>query len=364
VGNTSISGRGAGRHIRFDPWSWLSLQLIADELVLQLATFLRSLDLFLELTVRTVPRTLTANQVRRGGKQGTDGPELSRIHSSTQHPRDKRREGLSTWRHQVPSHDVRGIGTSLTPSAQIEPRLSNAKMMILRSEGAMWLVGAFPRFSPAWDYFAADSIVSPSCVISTDSTLTSLPLALKLGPSILVTQALLQCQRFIGHCSLRRNRPRRAPCGMRQAAEHKYPAISPEIADHQHRLLRARRNRPRRRCAAEQRDELASSHSITSSARASSVGGTSRPRAFAVLRLIVKKNRVGCSIGKSVGFAPFNILSTYNAARLKKSLRVHAAKNQAAIGPGGCCSKMLCEDRDAQIREVERWLSGNDATLH
>src|SRR5438128_8608444 len=32
----------------------------------------------LELTVRTVPRTLTANQVRRGGKQGTDGPELSR----------------------------------------------------------------------------------------------------------------------------------------------------------------------------------------------------------------------------------------------------------------------------------------------
>src|SRR5439155_24671660 len=63
-----------------------------DELVLQLATFLRSLNLFLELTVWTVPRTLTANQVQRGGKQGTDGPELSRIHSSTQHPRDKRRE--------------------------------------------------------------------------------------------------------------------------------------------------------------------------------------------------------------------------------------------------------------------------------
>jgi hypothetical protein len=66
--------------------------LIADELVLQLATFLGSLDLFLELTVRTVPRTLTTNQVRCGGKQGTDGPELSHIHSSTQHPRDKRRE--------------------------------------------------------------------------------------------------------------------------------------------------------------------------------------------------------------------------------------------------------------------------------
>ncbi len=34
--------------------------LIPDELVLQLATFLRSHDLFLELRVRT-PRTLTAN---------------------------------------------------------------------------------------------------------------------------------------------------------------------------------------------------------------------------------------------------------------------------------------------------------------
>jgi hypothetical protein len=54
--------------------------LIANEPVLQLTTFLRSLDLFLELIVLT-PRTLTANQVRHGGKQGTDNPELSRIHS-------------------------------------------------------------------------------------------------------------------------------------------------------------------------------------------------------------------------------------------------------------------------------------------
>ena len=72
---------------------------------------------------------------------------------------------------------------------------------------------------------------------------------------------------------------------------------------------RTPRERPRSR-AAEQRDELAAPHSITSSARASSVGGISRPSALAVLRLIVKKNRVGCSIGKSVGFVPFNILST------------------------------------------------------
>src|SRR5262249_53860848 len=52
--------------------------------------------------------------------------------------------------------------------------------------------------------------------------------------------------------------------------------------DHrQRRLLRARRERP---CgyAAEQRNELAALHSITSSARASSVGENSSPSAFAV----------------------------------------------------------------------------------
>src|ERR1700745_2610637 len=48
----------------------------------------------------------------------------------------------------------------------------------------------------------------------------------------------------------------------------------------------ARRERPRGRRAADERDELAALHSITSSARASSVGGTVRPGAFAVLRLI------------------------------------------------------------------------------
>src|SRR5262245_21336048 len=51
-------------------------------------------------------------------------------------------------------------------------------------------------------------------------------------------------------------------------------------------LLRVRRERPRHRTA-EQRDDLAAlHHSITSSARASSIGGTSRPSALAVFRLI------------------------------------------------------------------------------
>src|SRR5262245_18824937 len=75
-----------------------------------------------------------------------------------------------------------------------------------------------------------------------------------------------------------------------------------EEPDYRHRrLLRARRQRPRHR-AAEQGDELAPlhlrGHSITSSARASSVGGTSRPSALAVLRLITSSYLVGFCTGK------------------------------------------------------------------
>src|SRR5262249_23232486 len=71
-------------------------------------------------------------------------------------------------------------------------------------------------------------------------------------------------------------------------------------------LLRARREWPRRR-AAEQRDELAALHSITSSAMASKPGGMVRPSALAVLRLITNSNLVDCNTGKSAGFAPLRI---------------------------------------------------------
>ena len=82
-----------------------------------------------------------------------------------------------------------------------------------------------------------------------------------------------------------------------------------EQSDHwQCTLLRARRERPRRRTA-EQRNELAAfHHSITSSARASTVGGISRPSVLAVLRLITNSNLVGCTTGKSPGFVPLSIL--------------------------------------------------------
>jgi hypothetical protein len=66
----------------------------------------------------------------------------------------------------------------------------------------------------------------------------------------------------------------------------------------------------RGRRAAEERDEVASLHSITSSARARSVGGTSKPSCLAVLRLMRNSNVVGPSTGSSPGLVPLNILST------------------------------------------------------
>src|SRR6185312_7888588 len=86
---------------------------------------------------------------------------------------------------------------------------------------------------------------------------------------------------------------------------------SHENSDQRHTLwlLRPHRPRPRSR-AAEQRDELSAFHSITSSARASRIDGTSRPSALAVLRLIMSSNPVACWTGRSPGFAPFRIRST------------------------------------------------------
>jgi hypothetical protein len=51
-------------------------------------------------------------------------------------------------------------------------------------------------------------------------------------------------------------------------------------------------------------------HSITSSARASKVGGTDRLSALAVLRLMTRWNVVGCWTGRLEGLAPFRIIST------------------------------------------------------
>src|SRR5262249_15283782 len=57
----------------------------------------------------------------------------------------------------------------------------------------------------------------------------------------------------------------------------------------------------------EPHDELAPFHSITSSARVSSVGGTSRPSDWAVLRLMNSSIFVDCWTGRSAGFSPLTI---------------------------------------------------------
>src|SRR3974390_1455541 len=76
-------------------------------------------------------------------------------------------------------------------------------------------------------------------------------------------------------------------------------------ASHTLILLRARREWPCRHTA-DERDELAPPHSITSSAVTSSDGGIVSPRALAVLRLTTNSYLVGCWPGRFVGLGPLH----------------------------------------------------------
>src|SRR5262245_62671992 len=73
------------------------------------------------------------------------------------------------------------------------------------------------------------------------------------------------------------------------------------------RLLRARRERPRDRRAAEQGDERAALHSITSSASSCNALGTSMPCNLAVCVLMTDSYLVECKTGRSAEFAPLRI---------------------------------------------------------
>jgi hypothetical protein len=70
-----------------------------------------------------------------------------------------------------------------------------------------------------------------------------------------------------------------------------------------------RRHGARKR-GAEQRDELPPPHSITSSASASSDGGTVNPSELAVFRLMASSNLAGPSTGSSPTLAPLRMRST------------------------------------------------------
>jgi hypothetical protein len=55
-----------------------------------------------------------------------------------------------------------------------------------------------------------------------------------------------------------------------------------------------------------------SAYSITSSSRASTDGGTVRPSAFAIFRLIISLNLIGACIGRSPGCGDTNRLTRQN----------------------------------------------------
>jgi hypothetical protein len=65
--------------------------------------------------------------------------------------------------------------------------------------------------------------------------------------------------------------------------------------------------RVRARSGSEHTQQTQRSYSITSSARASTVAGMSRPSAFAVLRLTTSSYLVGACTGRSAGFSPLRI---------------------------------------------------------
>src|SRR5262249_9377588 len=108
-------------------------------------------------------------------------------------------------------------------------------------------------------------------------------------------------------CSLRRVREWAAKSGKSASRPSLGVSLSAYVFTRHRRLLRARCARQRDRRAAEQRDELALVHSITSSAATCSVSGTLRPSVFAIFRLITSSNLVGCRTGNSAGLSPLRI---------------------------------------------------------
>src|SRR5262249_20679205 len=90
------------------------------------------------------------------------------------------------------------------------------------------------------------------------------------------------------------------------SSELRVEALMPFIVAHPVVSLLRRRayTKKHRDPAAQQRDELAASHSITSSARPISGSGIVRPSVFAVLRLMIISTFVACWTGMSAGLSP------------------------------------------------------------
>jgi hypothetical protein len=101
-----------------------------------------------------------------------------------------------------------------------------------------------------------------------------------------------------------RSCPQRVTLGKVQAEQNE--SATPPSSGHKGRICRKSASGQKKTHAPQQ----SYTYSITSSALASNVGGISIPSAFAVLRLMINSNFVGCSTGRSAGFAPLSILST------------------------------------------------------
>src|SRR5262249_15936259 len=105
---------------------------------------------------------------------------------------------------------------------------------------------------------------------------------------------------------LQRSGPRR-PVAQSFAAPLKPKFMLLGVHDSLDATLTRRFSQRRGSRAAEQRDELAAPHSITSSASASSLSGMSRPSIRAVWALMTSSNLLDCTTGKSAGLAPLRM---------------------------------------------------------
>ena len=93
------------------------------------------------------------------------------------------------------------------------------------------------------------------------------------------------------------------------------PAAPCRDHPHRHRSIAIEpraggRSRPQHQLRTHAPQQNYKCYSITSSARANSIGGTVSPSAFADLRLMTKSNLVGCSTGSSLAFTPFKMRVT------------------------------------------------------
>src|SRR5450759_4593171 len=96
-------------------------------------------------------------------------------------------------------------------------------------------------------------------------------------------------------------------------------------------------------------------YSITSSARTSSAGGTSRPIAFAVLRLMANSNFVGCWTGRSIGLAPLRIRS-----RVAKKLKLQESRVVISSERGLAAHRRLRFFERSVVPIVDRRANGGE----